>query len=72
MQIDNKLNLEKYIKSVCSKASQNLRALRRIANLSFAKEKSSVQLYNKISVQLLPTSLDVLLKKIKFSSKQCS
>ena len=40
--------------------------------VGYAKEKSSVQFYNKISIQLLPTCLDVLFKKIKFSSDQCS
>ena len=73
IQIDNKLNFENHIKSLCNKASQKLGALQRISNmLDMQKKKSSVQFYNKISIQLLPTCLDVLLKKIRFSSEQCS
>ena len=33
IQIDNKLNFENHIKSLCSKASQNLGALQRFSNL---------------------------------------
>ena len=72
IQIDNKLNFENHIKSLCSKASQKLGALQRFSNLLDAQKKSSVQFYNKISVQLLPTGLNVLLKKIKLSSQRCS
>ena len=71
IQID-KLNFENHIKSLCSKASQKLGALQRFSNLLDAQKKSSVQFYNKISVQLLPTGLNVLLKKIKLSSQRCS
>ena len=73
-QIDNKLNFENHIKSLYSRASQKLEALQRFSSLLDAqkKKKSSVQFYNKISVQLLPTCLNVLLKKIKFSSEQRS
>ena len=69
IQIDNKLNFENHIKCLCTKTrsiTKNLKYVR------YAKEKSSVQFYNKISIQLLHTCLDVLLKKIKFSSEQCS
>ena len=38
----------------------------------YAKEKYLVLFCNIISVQLLPTCLDVLLKKIEFTSEQCS
>ena len=71
IQIDNKLNFENHIKSPCNKASQKLGALQRISNM-FCSQKSSVRIYNKILIQLLPTCLDVLLKKIKFSGEQCS
>ena len=73
IQIDNKLSFENHIKPLCSKNSQKLRGITKILkSVRWAKEKSSVQFYNKISVQLLPTCLEVLLKKIKFSSEQCS
>ena len=74
IQIENKLNFENRIKSLCSKASQKIGALQRLTNLLNAqkKKKKSIQFYNKISVHLLPTGLDVLLKKIEFSSQQCS
>ena len=65
---DNKLNFENHIKSLCSKASQKLGALKRISNLLNPHKKNL--LFNSIikSVQLLPTCLDILLKKTKFSS----
>ena len=73
IQIDNKLNFENHIKSLSNKASLKLGALQRILKyVRYAKGKSSVQFYYKNSIQLLPTCLDVLLKKIKFSSEQCS
>ena len=61
IQIDNKLNFENHIKT--RGITKNLKYVR------YAKEKCSVQFYNKISIQLLPTCLDVLLK---FSVEQCS
>ena len=40
IQIDNKLNFENDIKSLCSKASQKLMALERISNLSDTQKKN--------------------------------
>ena len=40
IQIDNKLSFENYIKSLCSKASQQLGALQRISNLLDAEKKN--------------------------------
>ena len=68
------------MKNSCEVSSKNLvhllpktRGIKKIfKSVRCAKEKSSVQFYNKISVQLLPTCLDVLLKEIKFPSEQCS
>ena len=40
IQIDNKLNFENYIKSLCSKASQKLRSLQRISNLLYMQKKN--------------------------------
>ena len=50
IQIDNKLNFENRIKSLCSKASQKIGALQRLTYLLNAqkKKKKSVQFYNKI------------------------
>ena len=68
IQIDNKLNFENHIKFLCGKTFQKLRDVTKILkSVRCAREKSSVQFYNEISVQLLSTCLDVLLKKIKFS-----
>ena len=68
IQIDNKLNFENHIKFLCGKTFQKFRDVTKILkSVRCAREKSSVQLYNEISVQLLSTCLDVLLKKIKFS-----
>ena len=73
IQTNNKLNFENYIKYVCSKAFQEIGALQKnFKSVRHAKEKSSVQFYNKISVQLLSFCLNVLLKKIRFFGKQCS
>ena len=62
IQIDNKLNFENHIKFLCGKTFTKI-----LKSVRCAREKSSVQFYNEISVQLLSTCLDVLLKKIKFS-----
>ena len=40
IQIDNKLNFENHIKSLCSKASQKLGALQRFSNLLDAQKKN--------------------------------
>ena len=64
IQIDNKLNFENHIKSLCSKAFQKWGITKIPKSVTCAKEKSSVQ--------LLPTGMDVLLKTIKLSSQQCS
>ena len=40
MQIENKLNFENHIKSLCSKASQKLGALQRFSNLLDAQKKN--------------------------------
>ena len=40
IQIDNKLNLENHIKSLCRKVSQKLGALERISNLLDAEKKN--------------------------------
>ena len=39
MEIDKRLNFESHIKTLCSKASQNLGALQRISNLSDTQKK---------------------------------
>ena len=68
IQIDNKLNFENHVKFLCGKTFQKFRDVTKILkSVRCAREKSSVQFYNEISVQLLSTCLDVLLKKIKFS-----
>ena len=46
IQIDNKLNFENHIKSLCSKASQKLGALQRFSNLLDAQKKNP--LFNSI------------------------
>ena len=72
IQIDNKLNFENHFKSLCNKASKKTSCITNILkSIRYAKEKPSVQFYNKISVQVLPTVLNVLFK-ITFSSQQCS
>ena len=40
IQIDNKLNFENHIRSLCSKASQKLGALQRFQNLLDAQKKN--------------------------------
>ena len=40
LQVDNKLNFENHIKSLCNKASQKLRALQRISNMLDAQKKN--------------------------------
>ena len=40
IEIDNKLNFEKHIKSLCRKASQKLGAIRRISNLLETQNKN--------------------------------
>ena len=61
IQTDSKLNFENHNKSLKSLKSQSLPKTRGITKIlkSFrcAKEKSSIQLYNKISVLLLPSGL---------------
>ena len=42
IQINNKLNFENYIKSLCSKASQKLGALQRFSSLLDAQKKNSI------------------------------
>ena len=67
IEIDNKLNFESDIKTHGMSKTRGM-----IKNLNFlrhAKEKSSIQYNNKISFQLLPTCLDVLLKSIEFFSE---
>ena len=72
IQTDNKLNFGNHIKFLCSKASLKLGASQRISNLLHTQKKNLVQFCNKISIQLFPTCLDFLFKKIKFSIKQYS
>ena len=70
IKIDNKLNFENHIKFLCGKGTlqRDVRDVTKILkSVRCAREKSSVRFYNEISVQLLSTCLDVLLKKIKFS-----
>lgn len=40
IEIDNKLNFEKHIKSLCRKASQKLGAIQRISNLLETQNKN--------------------------------
>ena len=40
IQIDNKLNFENHIKSLCNKASQKLGALQRISNMLDRQKKN--------------------------------
>ena len=70
IKIAKKLNFESHIKSLSSKAPQNLGTLQRISNLLVTQNKNLFSTI--IKSQLLPTCLDVLLKKIEFFSELCS
>ena len=62
VKIDDKLSFDPHVKSLCKKAGQKMSALIRIANyLPTKKEKLDYKLYCKISIQLLPIDMDVLL-----------
>ena len=78
IQIDNKLNFENHIKSLCSKASQKLGALQRFSNLLDVQKKNL--LFNSIiksQFSYCPLVWMFYSKKtnfvlLKFSSEQCS
>ena len=66
--IDRKLTFNKHIKNLCKKAGQKLSALLRISpylDEKKKKKKAVILLYDQITIQLLSSSLDVLLQKIK-------
>ena len=66
IRIDRKLTFNKHIKNLCKKAGQKLSALQRISPyLDENKKKAVILLYDQITIQLLSSSLDVLLQKIK-------
>ena len=64
--IEQKLTFTKHIKNLCKKAGQKLCALLRISPyLDENKKKAVILFYDQITIQQLPSSLDVLLQKIK-------
>ena len=64
--IDRKLTFDKHIKSSCEKVCQKLCALLRISPyLDENKKKAVILFYDQITIQQLPSNLDVLLQKIK-------
>ena len=60
---DNKLTFNSHIKNICFKKGQKLGELLRITNYLNSSQKSYIWCDYKISVQLFPFNLDVLLKK---------
>ena len=64
--IEQKLTFTKHIKNLCKKAGQKLCALLRISPyLDENKKEAVILFYDQITIQQLPSSLDVLLQKIK-------
>ena len=64
--IEQKLTFTKHIKNLCKKAGQKLCALLRISPYLYENKKKVVILfYDQITIQLLSSSLDVSLQKIK-------
>ena len=64
--IDQELTFNKHIKNLCKKAGQKLCALLRISPYLYENKKKVVILfYDQITIQLLSSSLDVSLQKIK-------
>ena len=63
--IDRKLTFNKCIKNLHKKTGQKLCALLRISPILMKIKKTIILLYDQITSQLLSSSLDVLLQKIK-------
>ena len=63
---NRKLTFNKHFKNLCKKAGQKLCALLRISPyLDENKKKAVILFYDQITIQQLPSNLDVLLQKIK-------
>ena len=64
--IDNKLKFESHINESCKKASQKIRALCRLSShLDYSQKKVIFNSYHRSQIQLLSSSMDVLLKNIE-------
>ena len=64
--LDNKLNFKSHISELCKKAVKKIAALSRLSSyLHNSEKKNNFQLDNKITIQLLSSSMDVLLENIK-------
>ena len=64
--IDRKLTFNKHIKNLCKKAGQKLCALLRISTyLNENKKKAVILFHDQITIQLLSSSPDVLIQKMK-------
>ena len=63
--IEQKLTFTKHIKNLCKKAGQKLCALLRISPYLDENKKAVTLLDDQITIQLLSSSLNVLLQKIK-------
>ena len=65
LTIDNKLSFDNRVKEICRKASQGLCIIKNIKLFRLKTKINSFCRNDKITVQLLPIYLNVLLKKIK-------
>ena len=63
--IDRKLTFNQPVKNLCKKAGQKLYVLLRIPPYFDENKKAVKLLYDQITIQLLSSSLDVSLQKIK-------
>ena len=70
--IDKNKTLKTILNPYVAKSPKTRGIRMNIKSVWYAKQKYSVQFYNKVSVQLLRTRLNVLLKTIEFFSEQCS
>ena len=65
LTIDNKHSFDNHAKKICRKASQKLVYYQEYQIIQIQNKKKFFLWNDKIKAQLLPTYLDVLLKKIK-------